>query len=489
MKKLLCSLTFFVLVFCISCAKDIPQPLLQDTTVQDSIAVSKNAGMANTGISPNTSNQRIMSIILQNQSITRNYRIKNLQIGLTNDGTTALTTTTVPSLGNFTNLKASEQNATVMTSIASPQAVNNFTVDLVLGFGETRTIDVIVTTGATINAVVIGTFSFTASDAVTGIPVDMSLSAVVIGQRCSIGISALNDPIALIAASTASQYIASGIMDGLMTGSKEVFNISATNAGGIITELKYMASSPVATSVTVNGVSAPFVAGVAWITGLAIQVPRGGGGMYVEAFLNYAPIGGGILSATQCTLSLTYIKYISGGIASINAYQMTWPSMTVVASKPVIVINITQQTGFINNAENKIGQVVVAADSKGDISVGQIIFDMTHTGFGADFAISAVRLVDDNGIIAGLNYSVNNPLEFIACMFSVGYTIPAGTSRTFTLYGVVKGTIVGGTTVAVYSKINQKYFLWTDITGNGVLNAENGALIWNFPDQNYLIKQ
>jgi hypothetical protein len=82
-----------------------------------------------------------------------------------------------------------------------------------------------------------------------------------------------------------------------------------------------------------------------------------------------------------------------------------------------------------------------------------------------------------------------------------GYTIAAGTSKTFSLYGVVGGTITtGGGNTTVSSSVSASGFNWDDASyatfvadgtaaspANGT--ALTGTLVYNFPTNSYSIKQ
>jgi hypothetical protein len=116
----------------------------------------------------------------------------------------------------------------------------------------------------------------------------------------------------------------------------------SSNGGTTITELDFaitgnydFATNTPITSVTVGGITAPVVSAgtatsTALIPGLNIAVPAGNQGLDIPVTVNVAPVGtNGILSNRTAILSITYVKYTSGGqTLSFSPLGVVAPTMT-----------------------------------------------------------------------------------------------------------------------------------------------------------------
>jgi hypothetical protein len=332
-------------------------------------------------------------------------------------------------------------------------------------------------------------------------------------------------PTLLTANSTTAQYIAAG-NGGNAGGSTATFNFNATGGAATISELKFTVTASAGTpvsSVTVGSTSAPVVAGIAWLTGLSLAVPNGGSGLTQPVTVNYSEVStSGVVPATTTNVGLTYVKYSSGGTTTVITPTVNAPTMTMVGSKPTVTVNSTQATGLILGAENKIGEITVAADAKGNIKLNDIAFSVGSSNI-TTFAITSPRLADGTTTVTGTSCGANaTATTIVFCEFGTvgntfatgttvtntevntdfdGYTIQAGTSKTFSLYGVVGGTVTtaGGTTT-VSTSVTASGFNWDDASypvfvadasaaspANGT--ALTGSLIYNYPTASYSIRQ
>lgn len=264
------------------------------------LAVSKNSGYASQNANPNTAAVKLGSYVLQNQSSSESVRITSLLVAMS--GSEAIT--------NISALRTSETSGSGSTPI-QPQASNTFSVDFTLAPGATKTIDIIADTSTQTGVTAITTLT------VTSIGVSSNVSATsapTTGQTISLAAGTItNPPTILLSSSTVSQYIAAA--GGLTDGSKATFNIASTNGGSTINELKFaVTGTNTVSSIRVGTISAPVVAGIAYLTGLNIYVPNGGSGLNLDAWLTYSDVGtSGITSGTTSYVALTYIKYTSGG--------------------------------------------------------------------------------------------------------------------------------------------------------------------------------
>jgi len=527
-------------------------------TVQTGLlAVAKNTGYTNQNLNPNTANQRIASYSLQNQSSSESVRVTGLSFNLVraSDDTTALTgtgnlagcpstlATCYPALTNFSNLKTSETSGSGATPI-QPAAANTFSVDFTLAPGATKTIDVYADTSS-----LSAGEAFGSNLVVTSVGSSSHVSVLqngngtaIVGQHMALTAGVVSSTPTLVTASTTtSQYIAAG--DPMNTGTgatdatKAVFNLTSTGGSAALQELKFTmgGTAGAAQSVKVcidntTTCSAPalVIGGVAWIQNLAtltgFTVPNGGSGLTLDAFVTYAPVGStGIAAGSTSSTTLTFIKYQAGGTTTTITPSVAAPTVTLVGSKPTLTVTqTTPASGLILGASNKVGEVTVTADAKGNIKLNDIKFNVGSANI-TTFALTSPFIADGTTQITGSSCGANaTATTIVYCEFGTvgdsfatgttvanteintdfdGYTISAGTSKVLSLYATVGGTITtGGGTTTVSTSVDQTGFNWDDTStagfaGNGVVASPSagtnlsGSLIYGFPTNSYTIKQ
>ncbi len=299
------------------------------------LAAAKNVGYANTTLSPNSANTKIGSFVLQNQSSSESVRVTSLTVGMVYDSNsdaaitsadTAMTSSSVPALTNFSGLKTSETTGSGSVPV-QPQGSNVFSVDFTLAPGASKTVDIFADTSSTTGSI----FGVTLAASALGSSSNTSISvAAVVGQKISLGTGTVASPVLVSASSTAAQYVPAG--DPLSTGTgatdatKADYTFVSTNGSATINELKFGVSGTgnQITSVKIGNVSAPVFAGIAWLQGLNLAVPNGGSGLTISVYSSYAPVGtSGITPGTTSTLSLTYMKYVSGTTTTIKTISGT----------------------------------------------------------------------------------------------------------------------------------------------------------------------
>jgi hypothetical protein len=451
------------------------------------LAVSKNTGYANQNANPNTTGVKIGSYVLQNQSSSEGVRVTALQVAL--GGTSALT--------NLSALKTSEVSGSGATPV-QPQATNTFSVDFTLAPGATKTLDIFADTSTATGVTVIPTLTVTS----IGVSSNVSAtSAATPGQTITLNAGTLATPVLLTSSATTSQYIAAGGAAGATDATKASYTFVSNGGSATVSELKFTVAGPLtATTVKVGSVSAPVVSGVAYLTGLNLAVPNGGSGLSVDAFISYPEIGTNntsVLPGATSATSLTYIKYTSGGTTTTITPSIAAPTMTLVGSKPTLTVPTVQNTGLSISGESKIGEVTIAADAKGNIKINDIVFTVSSSGFStAPTAIASPRIADGNTTISS---SLCTPASLVVtCEFGTtgngdfdGYTIAAGTSKTFSLFGTLTGAAaVGSGTPIVSSSVGISTFNWDDSSTNGASGTSlSGSLIYNFPTSSYSVKQ
>ncbi len=472
----------------------VPTPAVTGTslTIQTGLlAVSANAGYTSQNISPNTAGAKIGSFVFQNQSSSESVRVTSVQVALAFTGAQSLT--------NFSGLRTSEASGSGSTPV-QPQASNTFSVDFTLAPGATKVLDIFADAGS----VTTGTIATTITTTSIGSSSNVSQTITsVAGQTITIVSGTVATPTVLSQSSTQSQYIAAGTTVGTTNGSKASFNFVGSNGASTISELKVTVTSGTAnqtpvSSVTVGGVTAPVVAtstttGDAYLTNLNIAVPNGAGGANVDVFLNYTAVGStGVTSGTTATAAITYVRSTSGGTTSTTTPNVSAPTMTVVASKPLVSVNSTQQTGLILGAENKIGEVTISADAAGNIGLKTLVFNVGASGLSAAVDINdTTPVLRSGGVpVTGVTCAAGSATGPITCTFTgtTGATITPGTPVTYSLFATVNNSAASGSTASISTQVDQSGFQWADVAGNST-TLRSGALVYNFPTNSYSIRQ
>lgn len=481
------------------------------------LGVAKNTGFASQTQNPNTAGAKLGSYVLQNQSSSESVRVTSLVVSLTTDGTTAMTASTDPALTNFSGLRTSETSGTGSIPV-QPQASNTFSVDFMLAPGATKVIDIFADTGAATGDDVVTKLAVNA----LGTPSNTAIAvAAVTGQTIALSSGTVATPTLLTASSTTAQYVAAGDPSmsgsGAVDGTKATFNFVSTGGSSTISELKFTISGTATTpvmSVRVGNVSAPVVSNVAWLQGLNLAVPNGGAGLTIDAFVTYGPVGtSGAAPATTAITTLTYMKYTSGGTTTPEVISVAAPTMTLVGSKPTVTNTVLTTSGLNFTTNQKIGEVSVAADAKGNIKINDIKFSVGSTGFTTLPTFTNAKLTDGSTTaIAGSSCGQGTAAaasQVIFCEFGTGtlvtttgvanvesntdydgYTIAAGTSKTFSLYADVSAENTGTNSASISTSLNAAGFNWDDTSTNGVSGTDlSGTLIYNFPSGSYTIKQ
>ncbi len=119
------------------------------------LGVSKNTGYVDTSVSPNTANVKIGSFLLQNQSSSGSLQVTNLSVSLIDSSGIGLTSSSTPTIANFSNLRTSSnsgylspgmtQRIDVFADIGSIASNTKFSTSLVVASISQNSNDVAVT--------------------------------------------------------------------------------------------------------------------------------------------------------------------------------------------------------------------------------------------------------------------------------------------------------------------------------------------------------
>jgi len=484
----------------------------QDTTgltiSSATLVVSKNSALASYTAAPNATNVKIGSYVLQNQSTSEAVRLTSLTVGMYDGSGVLLTSSSTPALTNFSSLRTSDTTGSGSTPV-QPTGTNTFSVTDVLQPGASMVIDIFANT-ASATSTTFSTKLTVASIGVVSNIADSDANGIQTGQTISLGSGEVaNPPTLVVSSTTPAQYIAAA--GGATNAAQATFNFISTSSASTITELKFAVSgtdatpSQTVTNVCVGTICAQPVAGVADLTGLSLNVPVGGG-LTQNVQISYAAVGiGGITPGKIAQVSLTYVKYTSGGTTANFSPNVAAPMLTLVGSKPTVTVSSTPASGLILGAQNKIGEVTVAADAKGAIKMTTITFTVGNSGFGS--AGSALAITDTPGTTPFLalhgqstqitGSSCDIASTTVTCTlnttntYATDFLIAAGQSQTFDLFATTGGAAASGSTASVSTSVTAAGFVWADTSTNGAAGSRGltGDLIYGFPSNSYTIHQ
>jgi len=514
------------------------------------LAVSKNSAYLNQNIAPNMTGVRIGSYVIQNQSTSESIRLTSYSIitgtgtSLTNTSGTIGGNTGSPTISNFSALRTSDTTGSGATPIqfsgtgSGNTSTDVFSVNTTLAPGASMVLDVFANTSTATSGGITTTLNVSSIGVVDNIA---TTSGAKSGQILTLGTGTIaNPPTLVVSSTTPSQYIATG--GGATNASQATFNFVSTSGSSTITELQFTVSgadaspSNTVTNVCVDATHcASPVSGTADLTGLNLLVPNGGGGLTQTVQLSYSSVGtSGLTQPTNTVVSLAYAKYSTGGAtktigtsalcttvlggacSDTLASAVAANTLTLVGSRPAVVVANGGNTGMILNTSTKVGQVTISADAKGAIKLEQLNFGLGFSGFtgGTPTSISSAFLalggqttaipgvtctaVGITNIVCG-NHSANG----VAYTYANDFIIAAGQSQQFDLYmttpdeantgtnkAQVSTSLVNGTSTSAAAGTTSA-FLWDDTATNGGTNSTGltGTLIYGFPTNAYSVSQ
>jgi hypothetical protein len=404
--------------------------------------------------------------------------------------------TTLATLTNFSNLRTSETSGSGATPV-QPTGNDNFSVNFQLAPGTTKTIDVLADTSTANMGAVTATLTVTSLGANSHVAITQTGAGT--GQTITLGTSTLGTPTVVTSNTTTTEFIAAGSTTGVSQAAKVDFNVVASNGSATISELKFKNTSVngAVTSVTVNGVTAPTVGDIAYLTGLNIPVTNGGAGADLIAYETFAPVGTtGIASGSTAALSLCSIKYTVGGTTTTSGDTTCalpllagGQTMTLVGSAPIVTA--ATPTGAVLGASSTVEaiDVTVAANAAGPIKVSSfnVVSSLTPAS-GSAFTAAAVVVKDaSNNTVATSGSCTAAATCTVTVTFSTPYSISAGQSQTFKVFlpintiggtGTLPNTFMNTHLTAVASGTD---FVWTDTAGNASITQGDATLIYNYP--------
>ncbi len=447
----------------------------QTLTIGNNVTFGVTAGFGASTKAPNTTGVKIGSYSVAAGS-AEGLTVNQITVGLTGTmiGSNQISNLTV---------KDSGTGAAVGTPIGNPTASNSFSTNVTVPAGTTKVFDVYADFGS-------GSTGMTAitSAAVTYIGSVSNISKTTSTVGGSIAVSA-----------GAAQIIAGGVTlnSGLSPVSQIViggqtfgigtFNVKVNNniGGATLNDLTFTVPANTISTITVNGKTGTVVGTTATVYNVGVTVPSDASGVNVPVTVALVCAGtangcpANSLVTTNVTLSgLTYNDGTT--VQSVTPTAVT-NSMYIAGSKPTLTVDTAQKTGLVLGAENKIGEVTVAADAAGQIKLNTVTFAISSSGI-TGAAFSNVRLADGNTTISNATCTAAG-----VCTFTGGYTIAANTSKTFSLFGKVDGTAGSSVVNSVASSVTSAGLSWDDSLGGGT--GLTGSNIYNFPTGSYSVRQ
>ena len=301
-----------------------------------------------------------------------------------------------------------------------------------------------------------------------------------------------------VAFATSSAPVGQLVIAGSSNFNGAIFNFNSTTTNVTIQELKFTIgdnqSGKTVSNVTVNGVSAIPVGGVADISGLNVLVQGNNVPVSVNVVPTYAPVNyTNMFSGATSTIALTYVKASVGGTVVQLYPNISGNQMTLVSTKPTVTLvgaSSKLQGGF-NTLE--LGDITVSADAGGPLYVTGLPIAVSNNGYSA-LALSSIAngklTVSDtisggtftssqvSGSLAALATSTPGTSTTTLAFTGTGIEIPAGQSDTFRISASVEynGTSLGQGDANIGLGLGTgQLFTWTDITGNA--NLTGSALL------------
>lgn len=470
----------------------------QTLTISNNVTFGSTAGFGTSTKAPNTQGVKIGSFSIQTGS-AEGITVNNISVTLP-----AGAGNTMQPANQLTNLTIKDGSTVVGTPIGNPviTSSNAFSAQIVVPQSSTKVFDVYADFGSgsalqTVTPSMAITYRGNTSN-------QSNTTSVVAGVQTTAGVASIATT--GVTFDSGSSLSARAVVAGQSTFAVGTFKITANTAvaGAVVKDVTIEVPANTATAVTIAGKTANFITSGATSTAVVynvgINVPANPTTITMPITLALTCVGTPNGCASNSPLSVyagvRTLTYNDGN--TVQTLSFTNAPVTNVHTMyggvPVVTVNTTQATGLnYANAVNKVGEFTVAADTK-DVVVTQMVFDVNGTNFSAATLATpfVAEGVSGSTAISGSSCTPSGATSIVTtntvtCTFTGGYTIPAGTSKVFSLRGTVSGTAVASTIQSISSKMTSAGFMWNDTFGNSTGNT--GANIFNFPSDSYSIRQ
>ncbi len=458
---------------------------VSQSVVSSSVTLAKSGSLANGTLSTNTVKQKIGSYTIQASSAD-GVRVSSLTVTLSGS---LNPTTTLANLYIQTPAGASTP--------VNPQASNNFSVDFTVAANASAIVDVYADVSNATGAVTT-TLQGTGTGTVSGQTVYLNSNgtsggSAVTGQTMTAGNGTITNPPTL---NTGSSPVAQFVVGSNSSTNQPMATYTFVSSNGVsnITELHFTASgsnsstdTPI-TQIHVGGKDGFAVNNTFTVTGLNISVPNSTAGLNVPVTVDFAPVSstGGILSGQTVKLTLTYVKYTSGGTTTNFSPTVDSPTMTVVASKPTVAASLPSSTLAVGTIEAI--DVAVTADANGDITLNSLPITVglsaASVSTTSTSSVAVYRSTDLSTNIATVNtaFGAATGGTTTITLDNTKTRITAGQTLNLKVYVVVAGVSGSGVNSATMatSMATGSGFSWTDTAGGGTATTGT-SLISGYP--------
>lgn len=439
------------------------------------VTFAQTSGWAGATTSPNQVAKKIGSFTVQTGS-AEGITISNILVGITG---------TMIGANQITNISVKDGSTVVGTPVGNPTASNNFSVTIPVAMSTTKTYDVYADIGSSAAGLtVIPAMTVTYRGATSNVTTTTS----------PVNGSTLTAAVATIASSDVTFVPSSSAVAQFLIGGQSSFAIGTFNfkntggvGGAVIKDVTVTVPADTIGSVTMNGVTAQVVSGVATLFNVGTVVPADAAGVNVPMTVSLVCVGASNgcagVSNTTATAQITNVTYNNGSAVVSTTTSAITATSKLVASKPTLAMTTTSGSGLTNGSV-KIGEFTVSADAAGDIKLEAIPVTVS-TSTGVNITIGSMELRDSTGntvIVGGSGVNGNTGLGGTGTFSfnTSARTITKGTSETFTVYATVSGVTGAANTMSLTFGLGAKAsFLWTDVIG-GVASI-TGAQLNTYP--------
>jgi hypothetical protein len=444
------------------------------TVVGAGLNVTPNASITSISSAPSTNAVKIGSFTLA-ASESEDVKIDSAVVTLNTASGLSATT-------SFANMYLVYPGSNV--TAAQTNTTNNFSsLNLTIPANKSVVVDVY----ADIQSAT-GTASTSLSVEGYGVSSNVVISTgAIAGQVLSVGAGNLSTP-TLYSTMNPAVVVGSGTATSVSTIAQYKFisNIAASTISkmyfdvyGPITNVSvgsYGSSDITRTNATIGSLAGSST--VAFNTDMS--VPNGSAGQTVTVSATYNAIG----TNAQASMQAAYIvlrgyEYTSGNtkqtvwLASTTIPSLTSNSMIVVGSKPTV--SIIGSSARITGSSILLGQVKVAADNAGDISISKLPVNITMASPIILPAASIYVTDDSTGSTLSISTSTGWTTGDMVITFNntQNTTITGGNYKIFDIYGSPNASAYTGSgTVSVTTKLGANAsFEWQDIIGAATSTA------------------
>lgn len=310
----------------------------------------------------------------------------------------------------------------------------------------------------------------------TGVTSNTRATKEATGDEVKISQVSVASPV-VVAGNMPSQYIIGGADHQL--GS---YKFVATNGSPKITEAVFEITGNVAQSISFAGGNATVVGTTATLTGLNYVIPQGTMGVNIPVVVKYAPVSttGGAASGATTTVTLKSFKYDGGnGVVSSATLSASLNEMTLVASKPVIVVS--NYNGGLAGGNQKLVEFTVKPETA-SIRLDEIKFNVSLSSSGTA-TTSAYELYVGGSKLSNATSTVGTNVVTFELPDNYEFT----NQQTIALYATVSGTLGSAGASSITTSLDAAGFMWTDTAG-GATSPENGSLINGFPTNSWTLR-